>query len=170
MRALRWFDVDWSTRTLSISRSVYETKGGGWAEKDTKTHQGRRIGLDPVAIEGLRRHRDRVDKLARDLDLDVPEDAFVFSLSPAGTEPVRPDLITKWAAKAAEDAGVKTHLHTLRHFAATQGIAAGFDPVTVGQRLGHRDPSVTLRVYAHAIEQRDRDLADSLGATLAFPG
>jgi integrase len=168
--ALRWSDIDWTARTLTISRSVYETKGGGWGEKDTKTHQARRIGLDPVAVEALRRHQDRADKLARNLDLVNPEDAFVFSLSPSGSEPVRPDLITKWSAKAAHDAGVKTHLHALRHFAATQGIAAGFDPVTVGQRLGHRDPSVTLRVYAHALEQRDRDLADSLGASLTLGG
>ena len=123
--ALRWSDVDWSTKTLSIARSVYETAGGGWAEKDTKTHTARRIGLDPVAVEGLRRHRERVDKLAQGLELEVPSDAFVFSLSPIGTEPIRPDLVTKAAGRAARAAGVDTHLHALRHFAATQGIAAG---------------------------------------------
>ncbi len=133
---------------------MYEPPNGGWAEKDTKGHQVRRIGLDPVAVEGLRRRRAAAEQLAADLDLSIPSDAFVFSLSPTGSEPIRPDWLTKHAAIAGTAAGVKTHLHELRHFAATQGIAAGFDPVTVGQRLGHRDPSVTLRVYGHAIEQR----------------
>jgi hypothetical protein len=32
---------------------------------------------------------------------------------------------------------------------------------------GHTDPSITLRVYSHAIEQRDQELAARLGATFA---
>ena len=28
---LRWTDIDWKGRRLTIERSVYETKGGGWA-------------------------------------------------------------------------------------------------------------------------------------------
>ena len=52
---------------------------------------------------------------------------------------------------------------------ATQAMAAGFDPVTVGGRLGHADPSITLRVYSHALEQRDRELATALGGMLSLP-
>jgi integrase len=93
----------------------------------------------------------------------------VFSRSPAGLEPIRPDVLTKFTKRVADKAGVDTHLHALRHFSATQGIAAGVDPVTVGARLGHADPSVTLRVYSHAVQQRDRELAVILGRTLALP-
>ena len=167
--ALRWSDLDVAGRTLTIARSVYETSGGGWGEKGTKSHQVRTIGLDPLALEALRRHRSSVDDTAAGLGLKVPADAFMFSRSPAGTEPVRPDVVSRFAGRAAADAGVDTHLHALRHFSATQGIAAGFDPVTVGARLGHADPSITLRVYSHAIEQRDHDLAATVGKTLALP-
>jgi integrase len=61
-----------------------------------------------------------------------------------------------------------THIHAFRHFCATQAIAAGFDVVTVGARLGHTDPSITLRVYSHAVQQRDRELAASLGRMLGL--
>lgn len=171
--ALRWTDLDWTTGTLAVERSVYETAGGGWAEKDTKSHhtkshQERRIGLDELAIAVLRRHRNHVDRLAGELGLDVRPDAFMFSRSPAGTEPVRPDVITKFATRAAKAAGLDhLHLHQLRHFSATQAFGAGFGPATVASRLGHADPSITLRVYSHAIEQRDRDLAAALGNVLA---
>jgi hypothetical protein len=40
----------------------------------------------------------------------------------------------------------------------------------VAGRLGHRDSSITLRVYSHVLEGRDRDLAEALGKTLALPG
>ena len=165
--ALRWSDIDWQAGTLTIDRSVYEVAGGGWAEKSTKTHQVRRIGLDDFALEVLRRHRANVDALASDLALHVLAGGFIFSRSPVGAEPYRPDVLTKFTIRVARKAKVPTHLHALRHFSATQAIGAGYDAVTVGARLGHADPSVTLRVYSHALEQRDRDLAASLGRALA---
>lgn len=169
--ALRWPDVDLAGARLTIARSVYETPGGGWGEKDTKTHAARSVGLDELALEVLRRHRLAVDTLADDLGLDVLPDGFVFSRSPVGAEPIRPDVLSKFTKRVAEKAGVDTHLHALRHFSATQAIAAGFDPVTVSGRLGHADPAITLRVYSHALEQRDRELAAALGRTLALsPG
>jgi integrase len=167
--ALRWNNVDWTGNTLAIGRSVYETAGGGWAEKTTKTHAARRIGLDDLGLAILRRHRAQVDALAATLDVAVAESAFMFSRSPAGAEPIRPDVLTKFTIRVAKVAGVDTHLHALRHFSATQAIAAGFDVVTVAGRLGHKDPGVTYRTYSHVLEQRDRDLAASLGRTLALP-
>jgi integrase len=164
--ALRWTDVDWAAETLTVARSVYQRPGGSWGEKGTKTHQERRIGLDPVASEALRRRRREMEALAAELGLDLLADGFVFSRSPQGKTPLMPDFVTKLVVGMARGAGVDTHLHALRHFMATQAISGGFDPVTVSQRLGHADPSVTLRVYAHAVEQRDRDLALALGAQL----
>ena len=165
--ALRWTDVDFASRRLTIARSVYETDSGGWAEKGTKSHQVRSLGLDATAVTVLERHRNYVDGLAEELRLEVATDAFMFSRSPSGAEPLRPDVVTKLTKRAAKAAGVKTHLHALRHFSATQAIAAGFDPVTVAGRLGHRDSSITLKVYSHVLESRDRDLADALGRVLA---
>jgi integrase len=167
--ALRWTDLNAAERTLTIARSVYETEGGGWAEKDTKTHQERTIGLDELALSVLAKHRAQVDELARGLKLDVRPNGFIFSRSPVGAEPIRPDVVSKFTKNVATKAGVDTHLHALRHFSATQAIAAGFDPTTVAGRLGHRDSSITLRVYSHVLEGRDRDLADALGKTLTLP-
>lgn len=166
--ALRWNDLDVAAGTLCIARSVYEVPGGGWGEKPTKTHQTRRIGLDELGLTLLRHHRASVEALAEEMGVGLGPDTFMFSRSPAGLEPIRPDVVTRFAKRVAEKAGVDTHLHALRHFSATQAISAGFDPVTVGARLGHADPSITLRVYSHAIESRDRELAASLGRTLAL--
>ncbi len=61
------------------------------------------------------------------------------------------------------------HLHALRHFGPTEAIAAGMDPVTVSKRLGHARPSITLDIYSHALEQQDKELAITIGRTLAVP-
>jgi integrase len=120
-------------------------------------------------MELLGRHRSMVDALADILKLEVLPEGFVFSRSPVGSEPIRPDVVTKFTARVAKKAGVATHLHALRHFSAMQGIAAGYDPVTVGRRLGHADPSITLRVYRHVVKERDRELAAAVGRTLSLP-
>jgi len=164
--AIRWTDLDWTTSTLTIARSVYTVAGGGWGEKATKTHQERHVGLDDLAVDTFRMQREWVDDLGRRLDLSVLDDGFVWSPSPVGAEPYRPDLVTKFASAAAKKAGVSTHLHALRHFSATQGIAAGTDVVTMAGRLGHRDPSITLRVYSHALAQRDQEAAKAIGDSL----
>jgi len=43
------------------------------------------------------------------------------------------------------------------------------DPVTVSKRLGHARPSITLDIYSHALEQQDKELAITIGRTLAVP-
>jgi len=165
---LRWSDIDFVTETLTVASSVYEDGSGGWGIKEPKTRQKRRLALDPVTIEALRRHRAAVGALADSLGLDVPADAFVFSISPQGSEPLRLGLVSERYAILAKKAGVNPRFHALRHFHATRAIADGHDVVTVSHRLGHSDPSMTLRIYAHALEQRDRDLAAAMGVELSL--
>jgi integrase len=87
-----------------------------------------------------------------------------------GNEPFRPDYLTSFFIKVRNAAGAsEVRLHDLRHFTATQLIGAGVDVRTVAGRLGHSDPSLTLRVYGHVIEERDRAAAAVMGQLLSKP-
>lgn len=46
--------------------------------------------------------------------------------------------------------------HDLRHTHASALIASGWDLAEVSRRLGHADPSITSRIYAHAFEHARR--------------
>lgn len=46
-------------------------------------------------------------------------------------------------------------------------VGGGVDIRTVASRLGHADASTTLRVYAYALPERDREAASILGKALA---
>jgi site-specific recombinase XerC len=48
-----------------------------------------------------------------------------------------PDNVSQRYSKAAACLGIDTHLHNLRHYSATELIAAGVDIRTVARRLGH---------------------------------
>ena len=164
--ALRWTDVDWTTHILTIARSVYRTPDGDWLLKDPKSHQNRRLSLDEVSLDALLRRRKAAEALAASLQLELSPAAFIFTESPQGLEPIVPDVVTQRYSKVAKSAGITTHFHALRHFMGTQAIANGYDVVTVAKRLGHADATTTLKVYAHALEARDRDLAAAIGAQL----
>ena len=79
-----------------------------------------------------------------------------------------PDRIGWWWSRARRLAGIdeKWRLHDLRHFAATQAIAGVHDVRTVAARLGHADPSMTMRVYAHAVAGRDQLVAATMASVL----
>ncbi len=97
------------------------------------------------------------------------ESEYVFSRA---LGPPNPDRIGWWWRRARELSGIdpKWRLHDLRHWTATMGIASGHDVRTVAGRIGHSNPAMTLRVYAHAVEQADKDLANTLGEALATAG
>ena len=165
--ALRWNDVDLEAGVITVSRSLIVAVGG-LAEKSTKTDRSRKVALDPVGVSLLVDHRNRVDGWAEQAGATLPDDAFVFSPFVEATTPFRPDNVTNFFIRVRNDVGAPgVRLHDLRHFTATQLIGAGVDVRTVAGRLGHADPSITLRVYADVIEERDRAAAVVMGQVLA---
>jgi integrase len=58
------------------------------------------------------------------------------------------------------------HLHSIRHFAATEMLAAGVDPRNAAEILGHASPALTLGLYGHATADRQRAASEVLARTL----
>ena len=82
--------------------------------------------------------------------------------------PVRPDVVSQFFTRVRDELGLgHVHLHSLRHFAATQLAAQpGVTVRTIAGRLGHADASLTMRVYAAFFPAADVDAADHLGRAL----
>jgi integrase len=60
--------------------------------------------------------------------------------------------LDKGAAKLKRVGEPKLRMHDLRHCLASMLIAAGADVVFVARQLGHANPAITLRVYAHLFD------------------
>lgn len=162
--ALRWTDVDDDTLTIARSLTVID---GVATEGPTKTHQVRRIALDRLAQVVLAERRARQADLAATVDGTIGPGAFILSRDADGVRPCLPDGLTHGFSRTCAQLGLRYHFHQLRHFAATSAIGAGVDVRTVAGRLGHADASVTLRVYARALEAQDRAAADAIGRALS---
>jgi len=70
-------------------------------------------------------------------------------------------------SRLAQRLGIKTTIHKLRHYSATELISAGVDVRTVAGRLGHGGGgTTTLRVYAAWVSEADQRAATGLLARL----
>ena len=165
--ALRWSDLDLKTQTVLISRALVEGRGSELVEKDTKTHASRRISLDEGTLAELERHRERCRERARACGVSVGASAFLFSDDPDGARPLVPNDVTKRFIRVRKAVGLDSvRLHDLRHFTATRLLAEGVPVRTVSGRLGHSNAATTLGVYAHFVEESDRDAAATIGSIL----
>jgi integrase len=164
--ALRWSSVEWKRSELLISHSLTMVDSSV-VEKDTKTHQARRVILDPGTIRELESHRTRASARAAACGVSLSSESFIFSSEPDGSSPWRPDVATNRFGRLCKSAGiVGVRLHDLRHYVATNLGAAGTPIATISARLGHRDRATTLNIYQHALPAQDHDAAELLGALL----
>ena len=142
--ALRWSDVDLAAGVIRVRRQM--TKQEAIAEP--KTASGKRdVVMFPDLGRFLREHR-----LASPFSSD--ED-FVFTTG-KGTPYSHANVMNRGLKKAAvslnrpgEPAIV---MHDLRHTFASMLIRERADVVFVSRQLGHANPAITLRVYAHLFD------------------
>lgn len=59
--------------------------------------------------------------------------------------------------------------HGLRHLHASLLLDEGMPVTAVSARLGHANPNITLKVYAHALTHQDAEAAQAIGRALAPP-
>lgn len=154
---------------LNIRRN-YLVVEGKQIDKDTKTHQRRRAALDETTMEILVEHRQRYEDVARELGVEPSDEAYLFSYSPAFDQSRNPDGVTHRYRRTCEALAIDSHLHALRHYAATELLTAGVDLRTVAGRLGHGGGgATTLRVYAAWQNEADRRAAAILGGRIKRP-
>ena len=162
--ALSWSDVDFENQTLTIAKSLSQTKDH-LELKGTKTGSIRRLGLSRLALEALSRQRAIQIRDKRLAPADYIDEGAVFA-TPLGRR-ITPMSATKAFVRLAKTAEISTtRLHDTRHTAATHLIVGGTDVRTTASVLGHTTPTVTLSIYAHLVAEVQRAAVERLGARL----
>ena len=159
--ALVWTDLDGDRLTIDSSIEIARSGSAGnnqrpaFVDTATKTGNQRTVRIDAHTIA-------LVDALRSDGERWGP-----WMLN-AGERPLNPERLTNWWRLARRDAGIESQwrLHDLRHWSATEAIGRGHDIRTVAGRLGHANPAMALRTYAHAIDGADSGVAATLASAL----
>ncbi len=155
--ALTWEDVDLKNGTILVTKSCHDS----WAENryvkiidTTKTQCSERvIPLPRRIVIYLKLHRKKTDSRF-----------VVTGKSEYGAE-------IRSYQRTFENLLLKLHIehrgfHALRHTFATRALEVGMDVKTLSEILGHRDPSVTLRRYAHSLIEHKSEMMERVGKLL----
>lgn len=166
--ALMWERIDFSAAVVVISTSIAQRGRQTW-EKDTKTHQQRRIALDEQTLELLLAYRQFCAGRAGFVD-GMPGEARVFSPLPDGSIWMKPGTVSQRYERMCARLGWDMNIHQLRHYSATELIASGVDVRTVAGRLGHGGGgATTLKVYSAWVAEADQRAAGSLAGRMPAP-
>ncbi|MHB8681434.1 MAG: tyrosine-type recombinase/integrase [Acidimicrobiales bacterium] len=154
--ALKFSDLD--GRVLTIERGVSGEQLG-----PTKTRRTRRLTLGQSTVAQW--EASAATWQAR-LPGCVALGEWLFSGDPTHAVRLTAGAASHWFAELRSEAGVPgASLHRLRHSVATFLVGRG-ELLRAQQRLGHRDPSTTLRNYAHALPLEDEEVADDIDELL----
>ena len=149
---LRWKDIDLDGKKITITGST-AVIGGERVNGTTKSGRTRVVSIDDETVAVLRQRK--ADQAAEQLKAGDSwrgiKDGYVFTTG--WGEPIYPDTVTSLMTKLIRANQQLPHarLHDLRHLHATTLLLSGVPVHVVAARLGHADPAITLRVYAHVI-------------------
>ena len=163
--ALRWTDVNGGV--LNVTKSRYNTSAES-GEKSTKSGRERFLSLDARTIQWLENWRVVCEQEATEGRTKLLSEAFIISSWPDGSKPVKLDSISSAVRRVAKRTGLQhIHLHSMRHFVATEMMGNGFSAVDTAERLGHSDPAVTMRIYTQARTGRQQEAASLIEGILS---
>lgn len=147
--ALVWGDL--KGNVLTVRRETTKTDAGG-----------RDVAIDGETLEHLLAWKAEQAELFRFIDLEQTEETPI--LCNAVGAPIDQSGFEGWWKRWRKAHGFDDlKFHELRHTQATQLLANGVDVKTVQARLGHSDPSITLKWYAHAMPENDQAAAALIG-------
>jgi integrase len=165
---LRWAALDLDAAEVTFGGSTAVVRGQR-IEGSTKGGRSRTVSLDRDTVAILREHRRRQaeERLAAG---PAWTDSGGLVFTNRWGEPLYPDTVTALMTKLinrhnnADPPPLKAiphaRMHDLRHLHATTLLLAGVPVHVVAARLGHADPAVTLRVYAHVLREQAAGVGD----------
>ena len=157
---LKWKNVDFEKNQIYICNNVLYTSDRGIYEDTPKTEKSiRYIALPKETMMLLQQYRAWQNEYKLSVGKAWKEKDFVFTQEDG--EPMHPDSVTDWLKKFSKRNNLP-HInpHAFRHTMASILYYNGVDTISISKRLGHAQPSTTANIYAHVIEQADKENAD----------
>lgn len=157
--ALKWSDIDWLDRTLSIERRIVSQ-----TVDSTKTEESqRKMAVDSAVLETLRLWKQFAQ-------FPAPHDWVFASPTSLGRLPWSYAQVWDYYAYASRDAGIgHVSTHVLRHTYRSWLDAVG-TPIAVQQKMmRHTDIRTTLNIYGDVVTD-EMAVAGSKIARLALNG
>lgn len=155
--ALTWNDVDLQKGVISVSKSCHDGWKNGAYVKIVDTPKtlcsARVIPLPKQLLSKMKEHRKQ-----------SAGEYVVGGRSEYGAQ-------VRSYQKTFELLLKRLHIphkgfHSLRHTFATRALECGMDVKTMSEILGHKNPTITLKRYAHSMMEHKAEMMNRLGKLL----
>lgn len=129
---------------LRVNKAIVRNDRKEWVLKTSKTTAGTRELVLPDFLKGLMLSLKRPDRT----------DERIFHINPA--------QLTDHLCKARKKLGFDFRLHDLRHYYASVMIALNIPDLYAMKRMGHSTPNMLKRVYQHIMDEKDKEVDNTL--------
>ncbi|MFJ9807111.1 tyrosine-type recombinase/integrase [Streptomyces sp. NPDC101158] len=174
--------VDYDAEVIHVVRQVRYVRGTA-VFAPPKGNKERDVPMSRYVAGSLRRHSEEFEPVAVTLPWRTPDGPLVtvrllFTNTAGGVvwrsnfniQEWKPALAAAGVIPVPEKgqpyASAREHgMHALRHFLASVLLAGGANIKAISEFLGHSDPALTLRVYAHLMpssQDQARKVVDGL--------
>lgn len=160
---LKWEEIDFKKGKVNICRNAQYTSGKGTYISTPKNGKSRVIYLNPPALKVLEEWKRKQAFLH--FAQGLPNNGFCFTQD--NGEMMNPQAPTSYLTRFGKKYNLPgIHPHALRHTMATISIVNGADIVSISEKLGHSNTSITLDVYSHANEEAQQRANDVLAKAI----
>lgn len=162
---IRWKDIDFVNKTLTIQQTVNWTPSTGILIQDTKTASStRRISIGNTLIQDLKERSEEIQRIKTEYAQNgIPYHDYDLVCCYENGEPIQPRRITGSFAHLTEKAELpKIRFHDLRHSHASMLLKNGVNPKIGAERLGHSSVQIYLDRYSHLLPDMQRGAIDLL--------
>lgn len=151
MIGLKWSDIDWTNKTISITRSLnFRHPAKEWIVGPTKSESGvRTVPLTETALKILKNQQEKIKKLEY-INPEFSEYVFLSRKGELTKNSTYDSKIYYYCDKIGLE---RFSMHTFRHTFATRCIEAGMRPKTLQRLLGHANVNITMNLYVHVTEE-----------------
>ena len=162
---LKWEDVDFVGRTISIKRTR-TSAGSEVISKTPKTFSSNRLVYMPDRVweeMDLAERRNAKNRLEHGHDFN--KEGYV--IVDKNGKPYRPNYISELFTKVVTEKGFpKLTLHGLRHTFVSLANAQGHTMHDISKMAGHSRIDTTSRLYTHMFEKANETIATSVSKSI----
>ena len=146
---LRWSDVDLRARVLHVRNQRQRLDDGRMIDVAPKSRAGtRKLPIPRMIYDVLRRNYQWGD-------------GYVEPITPSGLDAAHRRLLRRLDLPYIR-------LHDLRHTMVTNALRNGAAMRMISSVIGHSDPALTARVYAHVDDEMIADTIDAAARAMVY--
>jgi integrase len=166
--ALKWSDVNFETRRIRVTKTLYNEKNNMYEYQllPPKTKGSiREFDIDELILKMLLDHREKQKEVIssiRTIDGNYHNENFIFCR--VNGYPYIHKFVSNRMNRLLSKAKIskKATPHIFRHTHISMLAEAGVDLTTIMKRVGHDDPKTTLQIYTHVTDKMQQNAADKL--------